>query len=76
MVERYIEGSGVAWTHLHPDLFMDNLLAAAPVVDVKFYWFREISRLAGLLLKILPQSRRKFCRMVLNSTAATVLAFH
>ena len=54
MVERYIEGSGVAWTHLHPHLFMDNLLAAAPVVDVKFYSFREISRLAGLLLKILP----------------------
>jgi NAD(P)H dehydrogenase (quinone) len=27
--ERYIEGSGVAWTHLHPHFFMDNLLAAA-----------------------------------------------
>jgi len=26
MVERYIEGSGVAWTHLHPHFFMDNLL--------------------------------------------------
>jgi uncharacterized protein YbjT (DUF2867 family) len=39
MVERYIEGSGVAWTHLHPDYFMDNLLAAAPVVDGRFYWF-------------------------------------
>jgi NAD(P)H dehydrogenase (quinone) len=39
MVERYIEGSGVAWTHLHPDFFMDNLLAAAPVVHGKFHWF-------------------------------------
>jgi NAD(P)H dehydrogenase (quinone) len=39
MVERYVEGSGVAWTHLHPHFFMDNLLAAAPVVDGKFYWF-------------------------------------
>jgi NAD(P)H dehydrogenase (quinone) len=39
MVERYIEGSGVAWTHLHPQFFMDNVLAAAPVVDGKFYWF-------------------------------------
>jgi uncharacterized protein YbjT (DUF2867 family) len=39
MVERYIEGSGVAWTHLHPHFFMDNLLAAAPVVDGRFYWF-------------------------------------
>src|SRR5258708_24727617 len=33
MVERYIEGSGVAWSHLHPHFFMDNLLAASPVVD-------------------------------------------
>jgi len=39
MVERYIEGSGVAWTHLHPHYFMDNLLAATPVVSGKFYWF-------------------------------------
>jgi uncharacterized protein YbjT (DUF2867 family) len=39
IVERYIEGSGVAWTHLHPHFFMDNLLAAAPVVDGKFHWF-------------------------------------
>jgi uncharacterized protein YbjT (DUF2867 family) len=26
MIERYIEGSGVAWCHLHPHFFMDNLL--------------------------------------------------
>jgi uncharacterized protein YbjT (DUF2867 family) len=39
MVERYIEGSGVAWAHLHPHFFMDNLLAAAPVVGDKFHWF-------------------------------------
>jgi NAD(P)H dehydrogenase (quinone) len=39
MVERYIEGSGVAWTHLHPHFFMDNLLASAPVIDGRFYWF-------------------------------------
>jgi NAD(P)H dehydrogenase (quinone) len=39
MVERYIEGSGVAWAHLHPHFFMDNLLAASPIVDGKLYWF-------------------------------------
>src|SRR5258708_191438 len=39
MVERYIEGSGVAWAHLHPHFFMDNLLASAPVIGGKFYWF-------------------------------------
>lgn len=26
LVERYIEGSGVAWCHLHPHVFMENLL--------------------------------------------------
>src|SRR6266404_609173 len=35
----HIEGSGVAWAHLHPHYFMDNLLAASPVVDGKLYWF-------------------------------------
>jgi NAD(P)H dehydrogenase (quinone) len=39
MVERYIEGSGVAWAHLHPHFFMDNLLTTSPVTDGKFYWF-------------------------------------
>jgi NAD(P)H dehydrogenase (quinone) len=39
MVERYIEGSGVAWAHLHPHFFMDNLLTTSPVVDGKLYWF-------------------------------------
>ena len=39
MVERYIEGSGVAWAHLHPHFFMDNLLTTAPIVDGKLFWF-------------------------------------
>jgi NAD(P)H dehydrogenase (quinone) len=39
MVERYIEGSGVAWSHIHPHFFMDNLLTSVPVVTGKFYWF-------------------------------------
>jgi hypothetical protein len=26
IVERYIEASGIAWTHLHPNVFMENLL--------------------------------------------------
>ncbi|MFJ5266329.1 NmrA family NAD(P)-binding protein [Streptomyces sp. NPDC088387] len=28
LVERYIEGSGLAWTHLHPHNFMENLLTS------------------------------------------------
>jgi NAD(P)H dehydrogenase (quinone) len=39
MVERYIEGSGVAWAHLHPRFFMDNLLVSASVIGGKLYWF-------------------------------------
>ena len=39
MVERYIEGSGIQWAHLHPHFFMDNLLTTSPVVDGKLYWF-------------------------------------
>jgi NAD(P)H dehydrogenase (quinone) len=49
MVERYIEGSGVAWAHLHPHFFMDNLLAASPVVLHRLYqrscpWRRSLAR--------------------------------
>jgi NAD(P)H dehydrogenase (quinone) len=35
MTERYIEASGIAWTHLHPNMFMENLLTFfAPRNDV------------------------------------------
>jgi NAD(P)H dehydrogenase (quinone) len=27
MIERYIEGSGVVWAHLHPNFFMQNILS-------------------------------------------------
>jgi NAD(P)H dehydrogenase (quinone) len=33
--ERYIEGSGMAWTHLHPHFFMNYLLQAAPIIEGK-----------------------------------------
>ena len=26
LIEKYIEASGIAWTHLHPNVFMENLL--------------------------------------------------
>jgi NAD(P)H dehydrogenase (quinone) len=39
MVERYIEGSNVAWAHLHPHVFMDNLLTTMPIVHGKFVWY-------------------------------------
>ena len=31
MIEAYLRGSGVAWTNLHPNMFMQNLLSVWPV---------------------------------------------
>ena len=38
LVERYIEGSGVAWCHLHPHVFMENLLTVMRPVDGALRW--------------------------------------
>jgi uncharacterized protein YbjT (DUF2867 family) len=38
LVERYIEGSGVAWTHLHPHMFMENLLSVFTLRDGRLLW--------------------------------------
>jgi NAD(P)H dehydrogenase (quinone) len=38
LVERYIEGSGVPWTHLHPHMFMENLLSVLVLRDGRLPW--------------------------------------
>jgi NAD(P)H dehydrogenase (quinone) len=38
LVERYIEGSGIAWTHLHPHMFMENLLSVFALRDGRLVW--------------------------------------
>jgi NAD(P)H dehydrogenase (quinone) len=38
LVERYIEGSGVPWTHLHPHMFMENLLSVFSLRDGRLRW--------------------------------------
>jgi len=40
MIETYIKASGIAWTNLHPNVFMDNLLGAtAPKKnELMLYW--------------------------------------
>ena len=48
MVERYIEGSGVAWSHIHPHFFMDNLLTSVPVVNGRFNWFMGDKRVGWI----------------------------
>jgi len=32
----------VAWSHIHPNFFMDNLLTSVPVVNGRFYWFIDL----------------------------------
>jgi hypothetical protein len=43
LVERYIETSGIAWTHLHPNMFLENLLSFfAPKGDVlTIFWEKQ-----------------------------------
>ena len=38
LVERYIQHSGVAWCHLHPNMFMENLLTTQRLIDDRLYW--------------------------------------
>jgi uncharacterized protein YbjT (DUF2867 family) len=38
LVERYIECSGVPWTHLHPHMFMENLLSVLVLRDGRLPW--------------------------------------
>jgi uncharacterized protein YbjT (DUF2867 family) len=39
MIERYIEGSGLQWTHLHPNVFMDGLSSMISAGDGSFSVF-------------------------------------
>ena len=40
MIERYIEGSGLQWTHLHPNVFLDGLASEISASEGSFsvYW--------------------------------------
>jgi NAD(P)H dehydrogenase (quinone) len=38
LVERYIRHSGVASCHLHPNMFMENLLTTQRMIDDRLYW--------------------------------------
>lgn len=40
MIETYIKASGIAWTNLHPSIFMDNLFCATAVKksQLMLYW--------------------------------------
>jgi NAD(P)H dehydrogenase (quinone) len=38
MIERYIEGSGVVWAHLHPNFFMQNILTTLGLPNGQLRW--------------------------------------
>jgi uncharacterized protein YbjT (DUF2867 family) len=38
MIERYIEGSGVAWAHLHPHFFMQNIFTTLGLPNGQLRW--------------------------------------
>jgi NAD(P)H dehydrogenase (quinone) len=48
LVERYIEGSGVAWTHLHPNVFMELLPQFMPIRNSSFPVFWGQSRVGWI----------------------------
>ena len=51
MIERYIEASGIAWTHLRPIFFMENLTGITPVTGGTFPVFFEDRRAGWIALK-------------------------
>lgn len=62
MIERYIEGSGLLWTHLHPNVFMEGLVAMTPVDNgaIRVFWgdrrvgwiaARDIAAVAATVLR-------------------------
>jgi NAD(P)H dehydrogenase (quinone) len=48
LVERYIEGSGIAWTHLHPNVFMELLPQFMPIRNSTFPVFWGESRVGWI----------------------------
>jgi NAD(P)H dehydrogenase (quinone) len=51
MIEKYIEASGIAWTHLHPNLFMENLTGMTSVQGGAFPIFCGDHRVGWIALK-------------------------
>ncbi|HAX76894.1 MAG TPA: hypothetical protein DCY88_13890 [Cyanobacteria bacterium UBA11372] len=62
LIERYIETSGIAWTHLHPNVFMENLLGILPVKDnaVTMFWGKH--RVGWVALKDVAEVAAKVLR--------------
>ena len=69
LIEKYIEASGIAWTHLHPNVFMDNLLTFfAPRGGTATVFFGEqrvgwiaLKDLAAVAATVLRQGPERHC---------------
>ncbi len=51
LIERYIEASGIAWTHLHPNYFMENLLSFTPLKASSFSMYCGDKRVGWIALQ-------------------------
>jgi NAD(P)H dehydrogenase (quinone) len=51
LVECYIEASGIAWTHLHPNMFMDGMLNVSPPKGGSFPVFWGEQRVGYIAVK-------------------------
>jgi uncharacterized protein YbjT (DUF2867 family) len=67
LIENYIEASGLAWTHLHLNMFMDNLLTAtAPKADHSMLYVENrrvgwivVSDIAAMAVAVLQEGPDK-----------------
>ena len=67
MIEKYIEASGIAWTHLHPNMFMEALTSAYLPKNLTYttYWkdrrvgYIASSDIAAVVAKVLIEGPQR-----------------
>ncbi|WP_309658981.1 NmrA family NAD(P)-binding protein [Sphingomonas sp. SORGH_AS_0802] len=62
LVEAYIEASDIAWTHLHPNVFLENMLSTSPPVGGTFETFWGENRVGYVALHDLAAVTAKVLR--------------
>ena len=62
LVEAYIRDSGIAWTHLHPNVFLENMLSMSPPVGGTFSTFWGENRVGYVALHDLAAVTAKVLR--------------
>jgi len=62
LVEAYIEASGIAWTHLHPNVFLENMLSVSQPVGGTISTFWDKNRVGYVALHDLAAVTAKVLR--------------